>query len=196
MLKRSFDILVALTALLILFPFFVILSLCIFIDSRGGVFYKQLRVGKNGKEFYILKFRSMQQGSDVKGLLTIGSLDSRITRVGHFIRRYKIDEFPQLINVLQGNMSMVGPRPEVKKYVDLYNEQQKQVLTVMPGITDYASIQFRNENILLGKSKSPEQFYTQEIMPAKLALNLEYIKKQTLIADFKIILKTIFYIVQ
>ncbi len=161
------------------------------LNSKGGVLYKQLRIGKNGKIFYLLKFRSMQIGSDKQGLLTIGAKDSRITHIGHFIRKYKLDELPQLLNVLAGDMSLVGPRPEVPAYVSLYTEEQKQVLTVKPGITDYASIEYRNENEILGNAKNPEQMYIKEIMPAKLALNLKYINDQSLLTDIKILIKTI-----
>ncbi len=133
----------------------------------------------------------MRTGADKKGLLTVGGRDSRITRMGYFIRKYKIDELPQLLNVLFGDMSLVGPRPEVRKYVDLYNEKQKQVLSVKPGITDYASIEYSNENELLGKAKNPEQVYIEEIMPAKLKLNLKYIDEQGIRTDLEIIIKTI-----
>jgi len=191
MLKRLFDILFSLSALLLLFPIFIIVSLFIFIDSKGGIFYKQTRAGKNGRLFFILKFRSMKSGSDRKGLLTIGKQDDRITPVGHFIRKYKIDELPQLINVLLGDMSIVGPRPEVVKYVNLYTNEQKKVLTVKPGITDYASIAYSNESAILGTVDNPEQAYIHEIMPAKLNLNLKYIKEQSWLTDITIILKTI-----
>ena len=160
------------------------------IDSRGGVFYKQSRVGKGGNDFYLLKFRSMRTDADKKGLLTVGGRDSRITRMGYFIRKYKIDELPQLINVLSGDMSLVGPRPEVRKYVDMYTQEQKEVLTVKPGITDYASIEYSNENELLGKAKDPELVYINEIMPAKLKLNLQYIAEQGMANDITIIFRT------
>ncbi|MCE9538114.1 MAG: sugar transferase [Bacteroidetes bacterium] len=191
MLKRIFDISFSFIGLVILLPFFIIIGLLIVIDSAGGVFYKQARVGKNNIDFYLFKFRSMRTGADKKGLLTVGGRDSRITRMGYFIRKYKIDELPQLLNVLLGDMSLVGPRPEVRKYVDLYNEKQKQVLSVKPGITDYASIEYSNENELLGKAENPEQVYIDEIMPEKLKLNLKYIDEQGIITDLKIIFKTI-----
>lgn len=191
MLKRIFDIFFSSIGLVILLPFFIIIGLLIVIDSPGGVFYKQARVGKNSIDFYLFKFRSMRTGADKKGLLTVGGRDSRITRMGYFIRKYKIDELPQLLNVLFGDMSLVGPRPEVRKYVDLYNEKQKQVLSVKPGITDYASIEYSNENELLGKAKNPEQVYIEEIMPAKLKLNLKYIDEQGIRTDLEIIFKTI-----
>ena len=191
MVKRSFDILFSLIGLIVLVPFFVLIALAILIDSRGGVFYRQLRVGRNGKDFLLYKFRSMRSGSDKTGLLTVGGDDRRITKVGAFLRKYKIDELPQLLNVLLGNMSLVGPRPEVRKYVDLYTEGQKKVLSVRPGLTDYASVEYINENEILGKSAHPEQTYIKEIMPAKLKLNLRYITEQGLGTDMKIIFRTI-----
>ncbi len=191
MAKRSFDIFFSLLGLILLLPLFILLSLIILIDSKGGVFYKQMRVGKNGFDFKLYKFRSMRIGSDTKGLLTVGGRDSRITESGYFIRKYKLDELPQLINVLIGDMSLVGPRPEVRKYVDLYNSEQLKVLSVKPGITDYASIQYSNENEILAKSSNPEKTYIEEIMPDKLNLNLHYINDISVIRDLKIILKTI-----
>lgn len=177
--------------LVLLLPFFLIIALVIVLDSPGGFFYKQIRVGQNNKDFYLLKFRSMQTNAEKDGLLTIGGRDNRITRVGYFIRKYKIDELPQLINVLIGDMSLVGPRPEVRKYVNLYNETQQKVLSVKPGVTDFASIIFSKENELLGKAENPEQVYINKIMPIKLKLNLKYIEEQSVLTDLKIILKTI-----
>lgn len=191
MIKRCFDIFASFIGLLIFSPFFTIIAIVILIDSRGGVFYKQVRVGKNNKDFKLFKFRSMGTGSDKKGLLTVGGRDSRITRSGYFIRKYKLDELPQLLNVLFGDMSLVGPRPEVRKYVDMYNAEQMKVLNVKPGITDYASIEYSNENELLAKSSEPEKTYIEEIMPAKLLLNQKYIAELGLITDIKIILRTI-----
>lgn len=191
MLKRLFDIFFSFIGLIILLPFFIIIALLIVIDSPGGIFYKQIRVGKGNTDFYLFKFRSMRTDSDKKGLLTVGGRDSRITRMGYFIRKYKIDELPQLINVLLGDMSLVGPRPEVRKYVEMYTVEQKKVLSVKPGITDYASIEYSNENELLGKAEDPEAVYIHEIMPAKLKLNLKYIAEQGLATDFKIIFRTI-----
>lgn len=191
MIKRCFDIFTSFIGLLLLSPFFIIIAIVILIDSRGGVFYKQVRVGKNNKDFKLFKFRSMSKGSDKKGLLTVGGRDSRITRSGYFIRKYKLDELPQLLNVLFGDMSLVGPRPEVRKYVDMYNAEQMKVLSVKPGITDYASIEYSNENELLAKSSEPEKTYIEEIMPAKLLLNQKYITEQGLLTDIKIILRTI-----
>lgn len=190
-MKRLFDILSSLIVLVILFPFFLLLAIAILVDSRGGIFYKQIRIGKDGKEFYLYKFRSMVTNADKKGQLTVGTNDSRITRVGAFIRKFKLDEFPQLINVIKGDMSIVGPRPEVRKYVDLYNEEQRKVLSVHPGLTDYASLEYINENEILGKAADPEKVYIEEIMPAKLNLNLKYIREQSLGTDLSIIFRTI-----
>ncbi|HPX75311.1 MAG TPA: sugar transferase [Bacteroidales bacterium] len=189
-MKRIFDLLFSFLGLVILSPFLLIIAILIVIDSKGDIFYLQQRVGKDNKDFNIFKFRTMRPNSDKQGLLTVGAKDSRITRIGVFLRKYKIDELPQLINVLIGNMSFVGPRPEVRKYVDLYNSEQKKVLTVKPGITDYASIKYSNENELLAKSENPEKTYIEEIMPAKLELNLKYINDASLLTDIKIIFKT------
>lgn len=152
----------------------------------------QIRVGKNNKDFKLYKFRSMRVNSDKQGLLTVGSKDNRITKAGYFIRKYKIDELPQLLNVLKGDMSFVGPRPEVRRYVEMYNEEQKQVLKVRPGITDPASIKYRNENDLLSKAEDPEQYYITNIMPDKLRINIDYINNRTFLKDIKIIFQTIF----
>jgi lipopolysaccharide/colanic/teichoic acid biosynthesis glycosyltransferase len=193
-MKRLFDFFASLLGLIILSPLFIILALFVGLGSKGGVFYKQERVGKGNKTFLLYKFRSMIIDADKKGLLSIGKdgKDPRVTKVGYFIRKYKLDELTQLINVLKGDMSLVGPRPEVRKYVELYTEEQKQVLSVRPGITDIASIKFRNENDLLSQSTNPEEYYIKEIMPQKLALNLEYIKTRTFWRDIKLIFKTIF----
>lgn len=190
-LKRLMDIVVSFLGILILLPLFVLLGLLIALESRGGVFYHQLRVGKNGRDFKLWKFRSMRTGSDKKGLLTVGEKDNRITGMGLFIRKYKLDEFPQLFNVLAGQMSLVGPRPEVRKYVDLYSEEQLRVLHVKPGITDLASIAYMDENRLLGLSDNPEKTYIDEVMPAKLKLNMEYISKMGFLTDLKIIFNTL-----
>jgi lipopolysaccharide/colanic/teichoic acid biosynthesis glycosyltransferase len=191
MAKRAFDIILSFIGLLLLSPVFITLAIAIAFDSPGGVFYRQTRVGKNGHPFRILKFRSMRSGSDKKGQLTVGSKDQRITRTGRFIRRHKLDELPQLINVLKGDMSLVGPRPEVPKYVAMYNEEQKKVLSVRPGITDYASIEYANENDLLASSSDPEKTYIDEVMPAKLALNKKYISEAGLGTDIKLIFRTL-----
>ena len=195
LLKRAFDIVCSFIGIVILLPVFILLSISILIDSRGGIFYRQIRVGKNNEDFSLLKFRTMQAGADKKGLLTVGNKDSRVTRIGYFLRKYKADELPQLFNVLFGSMSLVGPRPEVRKYVDLYNDEQKKVLCVKPGITDYASIEYSNENEILAKAANPEQTYITEIMPHKLALNLNYINDQSFWTDIKIVFKTISKIV-
>ena len=191
MLKRSFDIFFSFFGLIILSPLFLLIFVMVKTDSRGPVIYKQTRVGKNGKDFSVLKFRSMKQDSESKGLLTVGGKDPRITKTGYFIRKYKLDELPQLINVLKGDMSFVGPRPEVRKYVLLYDEVQKKVLDVNPGITDVASIKYRNENELLEGSEDPETFYIKEIMPVKLKMNLEYINDRSFFKDIKVILNTL-----
>ncbi|MCW3102244.1 MAG: wcfS [Bacteroidetes bacterium] len=190
-MKRLFDIFFSLLGLALLLIPFLVISLIIVLDSRGGIFYRQVRVGKNGKDFKLFKFRSMRTNADKAGLLTVGGRDNRITRVGYYIRKYKVDELPQLINVLTGDMSLVGPRPEVRKYVDLYSAEQLKVLEAKPGITDYASIEYSNENEILGKASDPERVYIEEIMPAKLRLNLKYIHEQGLLTDLKIIFKTI-----
>ena len=191
MLKRSFDIFFSFFGLIILSPIFLLIFVMVKTDSKGPVIYKQTRVGKNGKDFAVLKFRSMKQDSDSKGLLTVGGKDPRITKTGYFIRKYKLDELPQLINVLKGDMSFVGPRPEVRKYVLLYDEVQKKVLDVNPGITDVASIKYRNENEMLEGSDDPESFYIKEIMPVKLKMNLEYINDRSFFKDIKVILNTL-----
>ncbi len=175
---------------MILCPFLVLFALLIIFTSGFPVFYLQTRVGKNSKDFILFKFRSMRTNADKQGLLTVGR-DERITGMGYFLRKYKLDELPQLFNVLFGNMSLVGPRPEVRKYIDLYNEEQKKVLLVKPGITDYASLDYINENELLSKSQNPEETYIKEIMPAKLELNMKYIKEAGFGTDLKIIFRTI-----
>lgn len=196
MLKRVFDIVAAFIGLVLLSPFFFFLSLWIALDSRGGVFYRQARVGRYGKDFYLWKFRSMRPDSDKKGLLTVGGRDPRVTRAGYFLRKYKLDELPQLINVLAGDMSLVGPRPEVRKYVNMYTPAQLRVLDVRPGITDFASIEYVNENELLAKSPDPEKTYIEEVMPAKLTLNLKYIEEKSFATDVKLIFRTLGKIVK
>lgn len=192
---RFFDILFSSIGILILSPLFIVIYILIRLESRGGGFYSQKRIGKDGKEFSLYKFRSMRIGSDKKGLITVGGRDPRITRVGYFIRKYKLDELPQLFNVLIGNMSLVGPRPEVKKYVDLYTAEQQKVLSVCPGITDYASIEYVDENILLGQSTDPDKTYIEVIMPDKIKCNMKYINHHTIGEYFKIIFLTIYKIV-
>ena len=193
---RLFDIVFSLLGLLFLSPLLVIVYLLVVIESRGGGFYIQERVGKNGLGFKIFKFRSMCIGSDKKGLITVGGKDPRMTRVGIFIRRFKLDELPQLYNVLKGDMSFVGPRPEVRKYVDLYNSEQLIVLSVCPGITDYASIEYVDENEILGLAIDPEKVYVEEIMPTKIRLNMKYIQRQTVKEYFHIIFLTFWRIIK
>ena len=191
MMKRNFDIVFSFLGLLILLPVFLVIGILIAFDSRGGIFYKQQRVGLNGKLFGLLKFRTMRTGSDKQGLLTIGSDDRRITATGQWLRKYKLDELPQLINILKGDMSFVGPRPEVIKYVLHYTLLQRKVLSVKPGLTDPASLAYLNENDLLSRAENPEQYYILHIMPAKLELNLEYLGRQNMAGDIRIILSTI-----
>lgn len=189
-MKRLFDILVSLLILTVFFPFGILISLAIALESRGGIFYRQERVGKNGRLFRLWKFRTMRVNADKSGKLTVGMRDPRITRVGYFIRKSKIDEFPQFLNVLSGEMSIVGPRPEVQEYVDLYTPDQRMILSVKPGITDYASLEYFKENELLGQSDNPRETYIHEIMPAKIELNKKYIANPTLSQDIKIMWMT------
>ena len=193
---RFFDFILSLVGLVVLAPILIVLAIWIKIDSKGSVFYKQVRVGQNGIDFGLFKFRSMVVDADKKGLITVGGRDPRITRSGYFIRKYKLDELPQLINVLVGDMSLVGPRPEVRKYVDLYTDEQQKVLSVKPGITDYASIEYMDENEILGKSSDPEKTYIEEIMPEKIKYNMKYINNKSLFEYFKIILLTVLKIVR
>lgn len=195
-MKRIFDIFFALIGIVFLTPFFLIISFLIIIDSKGGIFYRQERVGLHGAIFKVFKFRTMRPDSFSKGALTVGSKDPRITNIGYYLRKYKLDELPQLFNVLFGGMSFVGPRPEVKKYTDLYDPEQKKVLSVRPGITDYASIKFRNENDLLSETDDPEKLYIDVIMPEKLKLNMEYIQDNSVNKDIKIIFDTIYTIIK
>jgi lipopolysaccharide/colanic/teichoic acid biosynthesis glycosyltransferase len=190
-LKRLFDVLVSIFGLILFSPIFFISAIIIKLDSKGPVFFKQKRVGRGEKEFEIYKFRSMVHNCGENGLkLTIGD-DARITRSGKFIRKYKIDELPQLINVVKGEMSFVGPRPEVAKYAACYSSYQRQVFLVRPGITDYASIRFKNESVILGASKNPEETYIKEILPMKIDLKLKYIKEMSVLNDIKLILLTV-----
>lgn len=190
-MKRIFDVVFALLGLLCLLPLFILVVIWLKTDSKGGIFYKQIRVGLNQKNFELYKFRTMYSGSDRTGLLTVGSHDARITRAGYYLRKYKIDELPQLLNILKGDMSFVGPRPEVCKYVELYDAAQKRVLTVKPGITDWASIQFIDENSLLETAEDPEDFYIHTVIPLKLSQNLRYIEHHNLWIDLKIISYTL-----
>jgi len=190
MLKRLFDIVFSIIILIVLFPLFLIISLWIIIDDGFPVFYLQERIGKDFKPFKLIKFRTMYKDADKKGLLTVSSKDNRITPSGYYLRKFKLDELPQFINVLKGEMSIVGPRPEVKKYVELYNDEQKKVLSVKPGITDEASLKYIDENDVLARSENPEWTYINEVMPEKLKINLQYIKNQNLLYDLKIIFWT------
>jgi len=195
-MKRLADIVFSTIGLLLLLPVGGIIACLILLSSGGGVLYRQKRVGKGNKDFTMYKFRTMRRGSDKNTLITIGDRDSRITGVGYYLRKYKLDELPQLINVVLGDMSLVGPRPEVRKYVDQYSEEQLAVLSVRPGITDYASIQYSRESELLAKADDPEKEYLHNILPAKLELNLKYIREKGLITDMKIIVKTLIKIIQ
>jgi lipopolysaccharide/colanic/teichoic acid biosynthesis glycosyltransferase len=190
MLKRLFDILASSTALILLFPVLLIIGLAVAIGSPGGAFFRQLRVGKDGREFGLLKYRTMRPGSEAGGQITVGDRDPRITGVGHFLRRTKLDELPQLINILNGDMSVVGPRPEVPRYVALYSTAQRKVLSVRPGLTSLASIAYINENEVLGRSSDPERTYVEEVMPAKLELDLKYVHDRSLLLDVRILLLT------
>jgi lipopolysaccharide/colanic/teichoic acid biosynthesis glycosyltransferase len=190
MLKRAFDLIISFFSLLFIFPILFLVSIIIKLSSFGPVFYKQVRVGKNNKDFKIFKFRTMHIDADKKGLLTVGGRDPRVTTIGYYLRKSKLDELPQLINVFTGDMSFVGPRPEVRQYVKLYSDIQRKVLEVKPGITDLASIEFRNENEILSKQKNPNQYYIDYIMPKKLEINLKYIAQRSLLKDFGVIIKT------
>ena len=194
-MKRVFDIIASGLGLIILSPLFIILAIWIKVDSKGPVFYRQVRVGRNNKDFQIYKFRSMRVGSDKGSLVTIGGHDPRITRSGYFIRKFKFDELPQLINVFVGDMSLVGPRPEVRHYVDYWTPEQMHVLDVRPGITDPASIKFRNENELMEQAEDPEKYYIEVIMQEKLKLYLEYVEKHSFFFDIALIFKTFWVIV-
>ncbi len=192
MVKRLFDIVFSFAGLIILSPFFLFIALAVIFESKGGAFYRQVRVGRKNTDFKLFKFRSMYVDADKKGLLTVGNRDYRITRAGYYLRKFKLDELPQLVNVLKGDMSFVGPRPEVRKYVNLYSSEQLKVLEVRPGITDLASIEFINENEILAKSNNPEELYINEIMPQKLTINLNYIQSRTILKDLVIIFLTVF----
>ncbi len=189
-MKRLFDIISSGLGLIVLSPLFAFMAVWIKVDSKGPVFYRQTRVGRNNKDFRLYKFRSMRPDSDKLGLITIGGHDPRVTRSGYYIRKYKLDEFPQLINVLIGDMSLVGPRPEVRKYVDMYTPEQMRVLSVRPGITSLASIRYRNENDILAAAEDPDRCYIEQVMPDKLAIDLEYVERATLWNDIKLIFST------
>lgn len=195
MIKRTFDILFSLIGIVFLLPFLIILAIIIKIDSRGPVLFVQGRVGKNNCDFNIFKFRTMKTESQTKGLLTLGNHDTRITKVGYFLRRYKIDEFPQLFNILKGDMSFVGPRPELRYYVNFYTEDDMKIFKVRPGITGLASLKYRNEVELLEAAENPEEFFIKTIIPDKLKFNKEYIKKQSLLFDIKLIGLTVIQVI-
>lgn len=194
LLIRFSDFLFSLLGLLVLLPFGMVVAVLIKVDSSGPVLFRQKRVGLEGRDFSLLKFRTMVVDADKKGLITVGNRDPRITRVGAFLRRFKMDELPQLLNVLAGEMSLVGPRPEVRKYVTLYSPEQRKVLSVKPGITDLASVAFANENELLSKAVNPDQYYINEIMPAKIRLNMVFIEHPTYYNYLRIIIRTFFRI--
>jgi len=191
MFKRVFDIVSAVLVLLVIWPLMILIAVLVLFSGRGGVFFVQQRVGRHGLEFNLYKFRTMQIDSEALGQLTIGIRDPRVTQIGYWLRKFKLDELPQLFNVIGGSMSVVGPRPEVIRYTSLYSNEQRQVLNVRPGLTDYASLIYIAEDELLGEASDPLKTYVDEVMPAKLALNLKYIKEQSFITDLKIIFKTI-----
>lgn len=193
--KRCFDIICSIIGLIILAPFLLLISILIKLDSKGPILFIQGRVGKNNIDFNIYKFRTMRMQSETKGLLTLGNHDSRITKVGYLLRRYKIDEFPQLINILKGDMSFVGPRPELRYYVNFYNEDDMKIFVVRPGITGLASLKYRNEVELLKAAKNPEEFFINTIIPDKLKFNKDYIKNRNFFFDLKLIFMTIIKVV-
>lgn len=190
-MKRGFDLFFSFLGIVFFLPLFLLVSIIIKCSSKGPIFYTQTRVGRHNQDFRIFKFRTMYLNADQMGLLTIGDKDSRITGVGYFLRKYKIDELPQIFNVFLGEMSFVGPRPEVRKYVALYSTRHKKVLTVRPGITDLASIEYRNESALLDKQEDSNQFYIDVIMPHKLEINLSYIENRNIFKDIYIIFTTL-----
>lgn len=195
-MKRLFDIVASGLGLVVLSPLFLLLAIWIKLDSKGPVFYRQVRVGRYNKDFRIFKFRSMRVGSDKGSLVTIGGRDPRVTRSGYWIRKFKLDELPQLINVFVGDMSLVGPRPEVRHYVDYWTHEQMYVLDVRPGITDPASIKFRNENELMDQAEDPEKYYIEVIMQEKIKLYLEYVENHSFWGDIGLIFKTFWTIVK
>lgn len=195
-MKRLFDVIASGLGLIVLSPLFLILAIWIKLDSKGPVFYRQVRVGYKNKDFRIYKFRSMRVGADKGSLVTIGGHDPRVTKSGYFIRKFKFDELPQLINVFLGDMSLVGPRPEVRHYVDYWTPEQMHVLDVKPGITDPASIKFRNENELMEKAEDPERYYIEVIMQEKIKLYLEYVDKHSFLYDIGLIFNTFWVIVK
>ena len=191
MTKRIFDFIISFISLIFFSPLLLLIIITIKISSTESVFYRQTRVGKNNVDFKIFKFRTMHVNAEKKGLLTIGGKDPRVTNIGFYLRKYKLDELPKLINVIKGDMSFVGPRPEVRQYVNLYSDSHKEVLNVKPGITDLASIEFRNENEILSEQKDPYEYYINYIMPKKLEINLKYIAQRSFIKDLVIIIRTL-----
>lgn len=191
---RILDVFFSGIGLILLSPVLLTIAILIKLGSKGPVIYKQLRVGVNGVEFRLWKFRSMHVDADQLGHLTVGKKDPRITNIGYILRKYKLDELPQLYNVLIGQMSLVGPRPEVRKYTAYYTDEQKKILLIRPGITDWASILYQNENEILGKSSDPEKDYINLVLPDKIKLNQIYLNKYSVNEYFKIILHTIFNI--
>ncbi len=195
-MKRTFDIIASGLGLIVLSPLFLILAIWIKLDSKGPVFYRQVRVGYKNKDFRIFKFRSMRVGADKGSLVTIGERDPRVTRLGYWIRKFKLDELPQLINVFIGDMSLVGPRPEVRHYVDFWTPEQMCILAVRPGITDPASIRFRNENELMEQAGDPEKYYVEVIMPEKIKLYTEYVNNHSFWGDIGLLFRTLWIIVK
>ncbi|MCF8336036.1 MAG: sugar transferase [Bacteroidales bacterium] len=193
---RVIDIVFSLIGILVFSPLLLIISVLILLDSPGGVLFKQRRVGKRGKDFILYKFRTMYKDSGKKGLLTVSSNDKKITGIGYFLRKYKLDELPQLINVLKGDMSIVGPRPEVRKYVNFYDEEQKEILNVRPGITDLASLVYFNENDILEDLEEPEKYYIDHIMPHKIELNMKFKNNPSLSNYFRVIFRTLCTIIK
>lgn len=193
---RFFDIVFSSIGLVLVCPLFLMLYVLICLESKGGGFYSQERIGRNGVPFRLYKFRSMRKDADKIGLITVGGHDPRITRMGYFIRKYKLDELPQLWNVFVGDMSLVGPRPEVRKYTDLYNDEQRRVLSVRPGITDWASIEYVDENEILGRAEDPDKAYIEQIMPDKIRYNMRWVERQDIVEYFKIIFCTLFKILR
>lgn len=194
MLKRILDIIFSISLLIALLPLFLIIIFLINLETIGGTFYTQIRVGKFNANFKIIKFRSMYVGSDLKGYLTVGDKDARITKVGYFLRKYKLDELPQLINILKGEMSFVGPRPEVRQFIDLLDKDQLEMLSVRPGLTDFASLKYVNESEILRESDDPERKYIEDILPEKVRLGIDYIKRSNLYLDIKLVFMTIYQI--
>ena len=191
MAKRTFDLFFSLFGLALLWPLFLLVSLLIKLSDRGPVFFRQIRIGRFSREFRIVKFRTMRDGADKAGPSITASSDSRITPIGRWLRKTKLDELPQLWNVLRGDMSFVGPRPEVPKYVALYTEDQKKVLDLSPGITDEASLEFRNEEELLAAAVDREKYYIEFCIPRKIELNMSYAGKANVYRDVLVILRTI-----